>query len=197
MRNIFIILIAVVIGSPGVCSSVTTPALDVISDAVHRQVQHLADSVQSFLPAGTPVRVQIARHPDSLWLESVILSVLSEKGLSFSSNANVAVSFVIRRFGMIYAPLEPADSVQREFSVQMQAIVSTPQTTQLFTVSEWSVRDTCSRYNAKLAESPVLSVTQAEFPIQEKTVWEEVLQPVIFVAAAVTTVVLLFTVRSN
>jgi hypothetical protein len=104
---------------------------------------------------------------------------------------------IVRDLSTVYQATGDADTVVRIVTVAMDAKVSADGESCLISPAPYQRRDTCLRREAMLEQSSQLNATHGELPAEERTMWEDLLEPAIFVAAAATTVVLLFTVRSQ
>jgi hypothetical protein len=149
------------------------------------------------LPVKGPIALEVVQHPDAAWIEIMALSeaASSERAVATSSETNVRI--VIKDLSTRYRLIEGSDSVQREIVVAIEAIVSMGGERQMVVPTVQRSVLVCTRSDAKSAESMQHAATHGELPEAPSSVWDDVLEPVIFVTAAVATVVLLFTVRSK
>lgn len=151
-----------------------------------------------------PVSIQVAPHPDAPWIEAIAQTVASEQGVQLvEKNAVVErgaerlVSIVAADVSTKYLASPSADSVLRVITVHLHASVVGGD--EVFIVATQPRTDSalCRRDDALAAQSSQHNSTHASLPNAPSSFWDDAAQPLIFVAAAVTTVVLLFTVRSK
>ena len=144
------------------------------------------------------VSVSVSDHPDSRWIEAEFLTALSASGKEIlTSQAQVSISLYPVDVSTTYRVVESADSIQRVVTVSLAAVVIRHGRVEPLNVAPRADTTVCLRTDAVAAESAQHSATRGEMPLPERTVWDDVLEPAIFVVAAVATVVLLFTVRSQ
>ncbi len=145
-----------------------------------------------------PFRLERVDHPDGPWLESQFLTLATRAGKeAVTSDASVVLTLVYNDVSTRYELVEHTDSIRRVITVDVTAQVA--RDGRVSTISTDPMQDTivCLRQDALAAESRQHHATHGEMPDPDRTVWDDVLEPAIFVVAAVATVVLLFTVRSQ
>ena len=96
-----------------------------------------------------------------------------------------------------YEAIEDSDSIRRIITVDVRANLIGERTMAPAAPGPYTDTVMCTREEAESAQSPQHFATRGEIPPAESSFWDDVLEPVVFVAAAVATVVLLFTVRSQ
>ncbi len=193
-------LIAFVLGFPAVVlPSSVEQATVVVEREVRAQVLAIMDTlVASGGAAFQPILLTVGEHPDDSWLSALVLEQARTKGIEIRTEGDHAkLTIIPRKLGMEYRGTSSADSVTREISVSINATLENNGRLTLISPPPAVVVNTCTRSEAMATQSLQLHATHAELPPEERTVWEDVLEPAIFVAAAITTVVLLFTVRSQ
>lgn len=149
------------------------------------------------IPPGS-VEVQVSAHPDAAWLEQEFLQQVVRNDRSIvTSGGRSVVRLVFADVSTRYESIEQTDSVRRVVTVDVGATIQQEGST--IVVPSRPLADTVVmlRQDASAAQSTQHTSTHAELPLPERTVWDDVLEPAIFVVAAVATVVLLFTVRSQ
>ena len=145
-----------------------------------------------------PLRLERVDHPDGPWLESQFLTQATRAGKSVvTSEAPVVLTLVYNDVSTRYESVEHTDSIRRVITVDLSAEVERDGQRTLITASPTQDTLVCLRQDALAAESRQHRSTHGEMPVPDRTVWDDVLEPAIFVVAAAATVVLLFTVRSQ
>ena len=156
------------------------------------------DTALASLPAQSSINFVVSDHPDKDWIESLALSKLSDRGLTtLDANTAASIRLVIDDLSTRYQALGSADSVQRVITSNMTFVITVDGTRRVVSYRPQADTLACLRRDAIAAESDQHHSTRGEMPAEERTLWDEVLEPAIFVVAAVATVVLLFTVRSQ
>jgi hypothetical protein len=128
-------------------------------------------------------------------VESALRWLVVEKltGLGIAVRASAPCTLAIAdgavRYGL-YAPSR--DSIERTGRVELRFLV--PDSTRTIAV-EW--RDVLARTDIARAELPRSELTTAPVPPMPRSLWDDLLEPVIVVASVATTLLLLFTVRSR
>ncbi len=109
----------------------------------------------------------------------------------------VTHKITINRFELNYSLYhESADSLIRTFYLNTYISGSNP-AYQNYSEYNYLFRDTVSRDDLSLLQSISNQSVNAPIPEKQRTFYEKMLEPVILVSAAILTVVILFSVRSN
>jgi hypothetical protein len=170
------------------------PALDVVSKMTETSVR----AIVAAIPANSSLTLTVADHPDARWVEASVLRAFTDAGHTvLTSGSPTDVQIVIKDLSTRYSAREHSDSVDRVITVALEAIFTTNGTRRTVGPPLERERITCTRSEAKASESTQHRATQAELPPPHSSMWDDIVEPVIFVTAAVATVVLLFTVRSK
>lgn len=167
-------------------------------DVIEASVRDLADTMISRcdLAPGSAVPLSVRQHPDADWIRSLMQRRFEERGIpttSVTDQASPGVSVVIENASTRYVPSSASDSVERSIVVQLSAeckgrpLALTPLTH----------RAMMARQNVDAYQSRQHIATHAPLPHPESSVWDDILEPLIYVAAAAVTVVLFFTVRTQ
>jgi hypothetical protein len=144
------------------------------------------------------VAVTVADHPDRRWFEAEFFTALNASGKEIvTTQAPATIHLVPVDVSTQYRAVESADSIQRVITVSLSAVLEHDGRMQPLDVAPLADTIVCLRTDAVAAESSQHTATRGEMPLPERSVWDDVLEPAIFVVAAVATVVLLFTVRSQ
>lgn len=159
-------------------------------------VRNIADSLQVIAgPSPDTLRVHVYEHPDAPWFESIIAQRSQELGIPFRAvrGNEYAVGLVIANAATTLETSNHADSLVR--SVTLAASVRHNGVVRQLPVQK---RQDVIPYEQGLrAQSDQHASTKAELPARQPSLWDDVLQPIVFIGAAVVTIVLLFTVRSQ
>lgn len=143
-------------------------------------------------------RYTVSQHPDAAWIASMLRSTSPQRpclSLPVDSLTSAQMLIVCRDVQTTYMNTHHQDTVLRRVVVSLDAVermrVSQPYEVRLI--------DTAfvAREDVVLLDSRQHSASHGVVPPRPTTIWEDVTQPVVFIAAAVVTVVLLFTVRSQ
>ena len=166
-------------------------------DIVERAVVAVAESVCAV--AGPVPSFVVVDHPDAAWVESIVLGLRPDAACLSVRSPDPAAAEIILTINDIstrYELADDADSIRRSVVV---AITARERRTgkQLAAVRTVHGQETLPRERATALESRQHTGTSAPMPPHPTTFWEDIAQPVIFIAAAATTIILLFTVRSQ
>jgi len=165
----------------------------VIQQGLDEQYRQIIDRI----PEGS-VEVQTSPHPDAVWLEQMFLQALVRSGRSIvTTGGSSVVRLVFADVSTRYETVEMSDSIRRIVTVDVGATVLQNDRASVIPLTPSTETIVVLRQDALAAQSTQHTSTHAEMPLPERTMWDDVLEPAIFVVAAVATVVLLFTVRSQ
>ncbi len=167
-------------------------------DIVERGVRAFADSVCA-VAGEPPASFHVVDHPDAPWVESILLGRPSSDTCLARRAADAGTADVVITINDIstrYELAESADSVRRSVVVSLTAR-SQRTGRSVVSASVGGPMETLTRERAAALESRQHAGTHAPMPDHPTTFWEDVLQPAVFIVAAATTIVLLFTVRSQ
>jgi hypothetical protein len=163
-----------------------------------RIVGELLDSVANVVPGYGGTDVIVRAHPDSLWLQAIIQQHLLAKhqyAVPQSGNETREKTTVIvpTECGVEFCQLETPDSVQRKTTIR--AVLSRQGVNPM--AVHYTTTDTIAVAMVPVVQNFGYVSTVGVLPPAESSVWDDLLTPMLFVGAAVATVVLLFTVRSQ
>lgn len=183
-----LVLIPCAVGAQSISSTIT-----VIQQGLHEQYRQILERI----PDGS-VEVLTSPHPDAVWLEQMFLQALTRDGRSIvTTGGATTVRLIFADVSTRYEVLEQSDSIRRIVTVDVGATVTQNGMASVLPLTPWVDSVIVLRQDALAAQDAQHTSTHAELPLPERTVWDDVLEPAIFVVAAVATVVLLFTVRSQ
>ncbi|NQW31048.1 MAG: hypothetical protein HQ472_11120 [Ignavibacteria bacterium] len=169
------------------------------TEVVESELKGALGDVFSALGKHKRVMIDVGAHPDARWIEALAINVANEKNIEVVERGNVAptLSVVAGNVSTMYEALLAADSVNRVITVQLEAMLTDAEGRHVIELRKRIDSVRCRRDVALATQSFQHNSTHAEFPPAPTSFWDDAVQPLIFVAAAVTTVVLLFTVRSK
>ena len=151
------------------------------------------------------ISVRVAPHPDADFIRVMAIDALGARTVITGTSTTVLVGTSTDADLFItpvdvstrYEATDAADSLDRVLSVTLKAVLTENGNTKALHTESLTERERMHRTDALRLQSMQRSSTYAQIPPMTTTFWDDVLQPAIFVAAAVTTVLLLFTVRSQ
>jgi hypothetical protein len=163
---------------------------------VERLLMQAGDSICA-RAGDSSVRFAVTNHPDAAW----IATSLRDPGAArtclsqiVDSSSLAQVTVVCRDVQTSYVNAHHQDTVLRSVVVDLAAIDRASSHT-------YTVRLLDSAYVARtevaLLDARQHMATHGVVPARPTTLWEDIAQPVVFIGAAVITIVLLFTVRSQ
>ncbi len=172
--------------------------IDVMNRLTAERLEMIVDSLDrgGYLSGGS-VALDVSPGPDAYWVESEFLRILQSKNVTVLKQAETQVNLVVKELRTMYSYTPSSDTVERLLRVHIEAIARQGETVRLISAPIAEQRDTLSRTDALRKQSTQRSSLYAELPPEKRTMWEDILEPAVFIVAAVTTVVLLFTVRSQ
>ena len=143
------------------------------------------------------VRFAVTNHPDAAWIATSLRDPTAVRqclSQIVDSSSLAQVTVVCRDVQTSYANAHHPDTVLRSVVVDLAAIDRASTRT-------YTVRLLDSAYVARadvaLLDTRQHMATHGVVPARPTTLWEDIAQPVVFIGAAVVTIVLLFTVRSQ
>ncbi len=143
------------------------------------------------------VRFAVTNHPDAAWIATSLRDPTAVRqclSQIVDSSSLAQVTVVCRDVQTSYANAHHQDTVLRSVVVDLAAIDRASTRT-------YTVRLLDSAYVARadvaLLDTRQHMATHGVVPARPTTLWEDIAQPVVFIGAAVVTIVLLFTVRSQ
>jgi hypothetical protein len=143
------------------------------------------------------VRFAVTNHPDAVWIATSLRDPTAVRqclSQIVDSSSLAQVTVVCRDVQTSYVNAQHQDTVLRSVVVDLAAIDRASTRT-------YTVRLLDSAYVARadvaLLDTRQHMATHGVVPARPTTLWEDIAQPVVFIGAAVVTIVLLFTVRSQ
>lgn len=195
MRLLIALLVINAAVLPAQTDSVQTSRYTV--DVVESAVRELVDTVmmRSGVTAGSGMEVFVHDHPDAQWIRSIVARRMEERGVPVvvGSAARADLDVVIMDVSTRYQLTSNPDSVEREVVVKLE----TTYRQRRLPLEPKSVRTTLGRTEAQATQSTQHTGTHAALPEAPSSLWNDVLEPLIYVGAAIVTVVLFYTVRTQ
>lgn len=159
-------------------------------------VRNVADTLSVIAgPSADSIRMRVADHPDALWFESIIFQRCDEQHvpMRIAEADEQGFALVVSDASTTYQPHTHTDSLVREITFD----ASLRHNSTVYRLPKQIRQDIVAHDQAIAKQSDQHASTKAAVPEKQPSLWDDVLQPVVFIGAAVVTIVLLFTVRSQ
>lgn len=176
--------------------STMRPTVTVIDEWLRDCMRTMVNSVQP----GDTLRIEIAPHPDDAWLRATAVQVAEERGAMVVGEGGMAsskLSIVAVDVRTDYVNTDVADTITRTITVSLRGTLDTPRGGISSVPCSKQRQEHVHRDVAARLQSDQHASTHAVIPAKPTTFWQDILEPAIFVGAAVITAALLFTVRSQ
>lgn len=141
---------------------------------------------------------------ETRYLEQLLLSECTNKGISLSSaisdSVNNSIKISIKELKIRYTNHElNEDSLNREFIIDISGILSNAKTGTIEPVPTFATtyNDIISRNDLEFIRNYEFRFANPDVPERPGSWLRDIAQPIVIIAAAATTIVLLFTVRSK
>lgn len=195
---LFFMIAAAVVRLHAAADSLRPPTVTHTVDVIESAVRDLTDSViaRSGITPGDSVPLYIHDHPDASWIRSIVARRMEERGMPViiaEGLSQAQLEMTVMDVSTRYAPMPDPDSLHRQIVVKLG---SSFKRVALALESHTESR-TISRPDARATQSVQHTATHAALPEAPSSVWEDALEPLIYIAAAVVTIVLFFTVRTQ
>jgi len=178
---------------------------------IHAQVPSTADVFQTHIQAwaearspvlGSSVTIDVAAHPDKTWFEAAMISALRDRGVdAIRGDEGPRLRIVLVDASTRYTRTDHPDSVLRIVTARLyeERIEADGRAVPLRTADMLSLQrtDILGRDHVSALQSTQYPAMHGDVPPPPRDIWDDILEPVVYVAAAAVTVVLLFTVRSK
>lgn len=209
MRTILRTLMAVVVTMLSVATSQAAVAdssasrrdtvlstVDIVRGYLVRSIDQLYDNAGSLDTISLLVNI----HPDQYFIRSIALDRAGQRNVVVAESADTSgnrLVIVPHDVSTIYRATDERDTVERIITVDVGGMMVVDGIER--TLPQRTFRDITrmSREEASRTESTQHRSTHGTMPARPTSLWSDIVEPVVFVAAAVVTVVLLFTVRSQ
>jgi hypothetical protein len=165
-------------------------------DVMQGFVRNVADTLRAIAgPDTDTVRMRVHDHPDALWFESIIMQRCDEQRvpIRIATANDQTVTLVVSDASTSYQPHMHPDSLVREVVLD----ASMRRNNNVYKLQKQTRQDVVAHEQAAAKQSDQHASTKAVVPEKQPSLWDDVLQPIVFIGAAVVTLVLLFTVRSQ
>lgn len=143
--------------------------------------------------------VDLINNGSNKLFENKIIKALPDNNiLSQKDSAHNIISFRIEDFSVKYEIYEPnTDSLYRKITLSAISLLDNGKTKTKISECNYEYRELVSRDNLVFIERTPHVFAKSPIPERNRTFFESILQPAIYVSAALITVIILFTVRSN
>jgi hypothetical protein len=145
------------------------------------------------------INFKITTTPSSDIVVREFANICIENDVNISSDSSKIIThnIVISRFDILYKIYKDCpDSLVREYI--LDSFISGENVKyQNYSKFQYTYRDTVSRADLPFIQSNSAQFVNAPIPERSKTFFEKVLEPAILVSAAILSVIILYTVRSN
>ena len=151
---------------------------------------------------GSSVTIDVAAHPDKTWFEAAMITALRDRGVdAIRGYEGPRLRIVLVDAATRYTLTDHPDSVVRIVTARLyeERIEADGRAVPLRTADTLSLRrtDILGRDQVNALQSTQYPAMHGDVPPPPRDIWDDILEPVVYVAAAAVTVVLLFTVRSK
>ena len=151
---------------------------------------------------GSSVTIDVAAHPDKTWFEAAMITALRDRGVdAIRGYEGPRLRIVLVDAATRYTPTDHPDSVVRTVTARLyeERIEADGRAVPLRTADTLSLQrtDILGRDQVNALQSTQYPAMHGDVPPPPRDIWDDILEPVVYVAAAAVTVVLLFTVRSK
>lgn len=189
----WIILVLVAVGATAACAQDVEPTQSVVERLLVRAGEEICARA-----GDSSVRFTVLQHPDAPWIATMLRDPANARrclSQIVDSSASAQLVVVCRDVQTTYSNAQHQDTVVRSVVVDVAAI-QRGIGSQIHTVR---LVDTAhvARTDVPMLDSRQHMASHGVVPARPTTLWEDIAQPVVFIGAAVVTVVLLFTVRSQ
>lgn len=178
---------------------------------LHAQAPSTADVLQAHIRAwaearipmlGSNVTIDVAAHPDKTWFEAAMITALRDRGVdAIRGYEGPRLRIVPVDVSTRYDRTDHPDSVVRIVTARLyeERIDADGRAVPLRTADTLSLQrtDILGRDQVNALQSKQYPAMHGDVPPPPRDIWDDILEPVVYVAAAAVTVVLLFTVRSK
>ncbi len=169
------------------CAASNFTIVDSLSlDAAQTLVRQLSERKLS------AVRLEVNEHAARWLIHQQVLRALSAAGIRNEEKAPL-LHVGIADCAVRYAPATDRDSLLRQARVELRATVSEQTLDPIVRQSSNSI----ARGDVGLVENPKYDFTSSSLPAQPRSTWDDLVEPLIILGALATTVIVLFTVRSQ
>lgn len=171
---------------------------DIVSREAARQVSAIIDSIPNHNATTMDLQLVVAGHPDRAWLETQALRAIEQRSdiAVVRTDTTCLLELVVMDMSTKYHKTQSVDTVERVVTVAIEGLYKCDRQRRIVPKPA-IMHDRCSRSEAERNQSLQLTATSAPLPELEQSTYEAIIEPVIFVAAAIVTIVLAFTVRSK
>ncbi len=180
-----------------VLAFVMTPSLCLCStsnfDLLDSLSKNCAQSVAEQVPAQSNIKLSVSDHAARWIVYQHLLRALNERHVTVSDTASTLLDVGIVDCAVRYALCNDRDSLRRTLNVELRATLGKQELSSVHR----SLQDVFARSELNLIEVPRYEFSSSIAPTQPRSMWDDILNPLIVLGAMATTVILLFSVRSQ
>ena len=138
------------------------------------------------------INVQCSEHSARWLVQQNMQRALAKAGLNNDPKA-ATLTLGIADCSTRYVLMAERDSVVRNVHVEFRASVAD----RVFDTQQYSYSDVIARADIALLESPKYDFSSSVAPAVPRSTWDDLVEPLIILGALATTVIVLFSVRSQ
>ncbi len=188
----FSVFIAILIFFPQITISATnnkTIIDSLISEFTTRTIQVLNEKNID--------KINISTKSNFEYFNDNFINNLIDGNIQISSESPIKLKLNVKDFSVEYFELKSED-LQRKISLDFVVFLEEKDgDIKILNKQEFTYSDTISNNDLELIENSNYPFTKGKFPTKNKSIFDEIIEPVIIISAAIISVVLFFTVRSN
>jgi len=188
----FSVFIAILIFFPQITISATnnkTIIDSLISEFTTRTIQVLNEKNID--------KINISTKSNFEYFNDNFINNLIDGNIQISSESPIKLKLNVKDFSVEYFELKSED-LQRKISLDFVVFLEEKDgDIKILNKQEFTYSDTISNNDLELIENSNYPFTKGKFPTKNKSIFDEIIEPVVIVSAAIISVVLFFTVRSN
>lgn len=178
--------------------SVRADAIPHTVDVIETAVRELTDSliVRAGVSTGDSIPLFVHDHPDASWIRSIVARRMEQRGLPVviaEASPQAVLEMTVMDVSTRYSPATHRDSLHRQVVVKLGSSYRR----KAVALESRTESRTISRPDARATQTTQHAGTHAELPEAPSSIWEDAVEPLIYIAAAVVTIVLFFTVRTQ
>lgn len=197
VRVALMVLVALsYVGAKAGADSVGRSTVVVLDEHLRQCMGEVTRSIRS----GDVIHIVVASHPDSQWIHATAVQAVHDRGgVVIGEGGKEAAELTITPVDVStsYANTESADTIVRTITTSIRGTLDTPKSGISSVPCLSTVEEKLTREQAERLQSDQHHATHSALPPRPTTIWQDILEPAIFIGAAVITAVLLFTVRSQ
>jgi hypothetical protein len=142
-------------------------------------------------------KINISTKSNFEYFNDNFINNLIDGNIQIDSESPIKLKLVMKDISVEYFELKSED-FQRRISLDFVVFLEEKDgSINILNKEEFTYSDTITSNDLELIENSNYPFTKGKFPTKNKSIFDEIIEPVIIVSAAIISVVLFFTVRSN